>query len=33
MHYKMFRGLNDSNIGCLLIPIEAVFEWDENPDA
>jgi hypothetical protein len=32
IQYKALRGLNDSNIGRLLIPADQLYEWDLNPE-
>ena len=32
VEHKALRGLNDYNIGCLLIPAESLHEWDKDPD-
>lgn len=33
VEHKALRGLNDRNIGRLLIPAEDLHEWDADPDA
>lgn len=33
VEHKALRGLNDRNIGRLLIPAEELHEWDADPDA
>jgi hypothetical protein len=33
VEHKALRGLNDRNIGRLLIHAEALHQWDEDPDA
>lgn len=33
VHHKELRGLNDSEIGRLLIPAQEVHQWDLDPDA
>jgi hypothetical protein len=33
IEHKALRGLNDRNIGRLLIPAEDLHEWDADPDA
>ena len=31
-NHKALRGLNDENIGRLIIPVEDLHEWDQDPD-
>ena len=33
VEHKALRGLNDHNIGCLVIPATDLHEWDRDPDA
>jgi hypothetical protein len=33
VEHKALRGLNDRDIGRLLIPADSLHEWDEDPDA
>jgi hypothetical protein len=33
VRYKPLRGLNDPDIGRLLIPAQDLHEWDRDPDA